>query len=71
MQKEVHAGDGGRGEVLFVSEKLTPERPVVAVALFHMMNRFDQHAACATRRIKVRRIDRSSQNIRGLPKVGL
>ena len=50
VQEEIHAGDGGGGEILLLSEQLAPKRAVVAVVLAHVMDGFQQHAARAARR---------------------
>src|SRR6267142_4149775 len=47
MEEEGHAGNGGGGEVLLLAEELAPERAIVAVIFFHMVNSFEQHAARA------------------------
>jgi hypothetical protein len=51
MQEEVHAGNGGSGEVLLLAKELAPERAVIAVILFHMVHSFEQHATGATGRV--------------------
>ena len=47
MQEQVHAGDGGGGEVLLLAEELAPERAVVAVVLLDVVDGLQQHAAGA------------------------
>ena len=51
MQEEVHAGNGGGGEVFFLGEELAPERAVVAVVFLHMVHGFEQHTARAAGRV--------------------
>ena len=51
VQEQVHAGDGGGGQVLLLAEELAPERAVVAVALAHVVDGLEQHAARAAGRV--------------------
>lgn len=51
MQVEVHAGDGGGGEVLFLPVKLPPQRADITPRLLHVVDGLQQHAAGATCRV--------------------
>src|SRR6202011_5887694 len=51
MQKEVDAGNGGSGQVLFLSEELAPQCFSISADLAHMMYSFEQHAPGSAGRI--------------------
>jgi hypothetical protein len=51
VKKQIHPGDGGRGQIFFLPEQFAPKRAVVTVVGFNMVGGFEQHAAGATRRI--------------------
>lgn len=45
MEKEVHPGDGGCGQVLFLAVELAQHKVLVAAMLFDMAQRLQEHAA--------------------------
>lgn len=47
VQKEVHAGDGGGGQILLLTVEPAPKRADIAPCLLHMMDGLQQHAARA------------------------
>ena len=51
MKEEVHARDGRRGEVLLLPEKAAKHEPVVCTGLTDVVERLEEHAASATRRV--------------------
>ncbi len=51
VQEQIHAGDGGRGQVLLLAEQLAPERANVAAGLADMVDRLDQHTARSAGRV--------------------
>jgi hypothetical protein len=44
VEKEVHPGDGGCGQVLFLAVELAQHEVLVAAMLFDMMQRLEEHA---------------------------
>lgn len=51
VQKQVHAGNGRSGQIFLLPEQLAKERLHIAVMLFHILDGFEQHAACTAGRI--------------------
>ena len=51
MKEEVHACDGGRGEVLLLTEEAAKHEPVVCTGFTDVVERLEEHAASATRRV--------------------
>src|SRR5690606_34866712 len=51
VEHEVHAGDGGCGEVLLLAVNLTEERARVAALAGDVLDRAEQHAAGAAGRV--------------------
>ena len=47
VQEEIHAGDGGGGEVFLLAEELAPERADIAPRFLHVVDGLQQHAAGA------------------------
>ena len=45
MQEQVHARDGGGGQVFFLAEQLAPQCAVILMPLTDVVYGFQQHAA--------------------------
>ncbi len=51
MQKKVHAGDGGRGQILLLAIELAPQRANISPGLLNVMDCLQKHPAGAASRV--------------------